>query len=114
MLPYKEAIWNFLLEKGGTYEFYGSYGHDSKKIRNHVKTCGLNLSKMSTPEMGTVGEFAGSFAEGTMVAVVEGYLICNCDKYPDSKFDYQKVHWILRNYSLGELIWHVVKAGEKK
>jgi len=115
MLPYKEAVWKFLIDKGGTYEYYGGYGHNSKEIRSHISKCGLKLDVMSTPEMDTVGEFAGTFAShGAMVTVVRGYVVCNCDKYPDSKFNHRKINWILRDYTLGEIIWNVVKAGEKK
>lgn len=114
MLPYKEAIWQFILNKGGTYDYYGGYGYDSKEIRDHVATCGLNFDKMEIPEIETVGEFAGTFNGPGTVAVVRGYLICNCKKNPYSKHSWERTDWILREYTLPEIIWHVVKAGEKK
>ena len=115
MLPYKEAIWKFLIKKGGTYDFYGGYGYDSKEIRDHVAKCGLDFDKMSTPEMDTVGEFNGTFATSSYYAtVVSGYVVCNCEKYPDSEWGWKKTKWILRDFNLGELIWNVVKAGEGK
>lgn len=116
MLPYKEAVWNVLLREGGTHDFYGGYGYNSEKIRKHFQSCGFNLKKMSTPEVSTVSEFAGTFTDADEVTVVSGVMICKCGNPPTKDTYILKykggVEWILKNYSLGQLIWQVVKAGE--
>lgn len=120
MLPYKEAVWKFMLEHGGPYNYYsggpeteGYYNRE--EILKHISSCGLNLEKMSTPEMKREEEFNGTFAEShAYVDLVMGYIVCNCDEYEYSDWDYNKQNWCVANKSLGEIIWLVVRAGETK
>lgn len=114
MLPYKEAVWKFFMEHGGVYNYYGGYGHESGAIRKHVAECGLNLDEMDTPEMETDSEFAGTFTDSDEISILKGYIVCNCGKYQKSKFLYERTEWSLRDMKLGQVIWHVVKAGESK
>lgn len=113
MLPYKEAVWKFMLEHGGPYNYYGGYDDwKAGEIKDHIKTCGLNLDKMSTPEMDEESVFQGTFTEAGREAVVKGYIVCNCDKYEYSKYSYSMQDWCVRDMTLSQIIWHVVKAGE--
>lgn len=118
MLPYKQAVWQVLLREGGTHNYYGSYGYESDKIRKHFEECGFDFLKMNTPNMDTVSEFAGTFTDSDEIPVVKGTMYCNCGKPPvqdEWRLSYNKggVEWILRDVSLGYLIWQVVRAGEK-
>lgn len=115
MLPYKEAIWAYMLEHGGPYSYYGGYeSWKAQEIKKHIKECGLNFKKMSTPTMDEESEFNGTFDESTSIEVLKGYIVCNCDEYEYSKWPYHMQNWCLRDKTLGQVIWHVVKAGEIK
>lgn len=120
MLPYKEAVWKFMLEYGGPYNFYAggpeTKGYPKrKKVLKHVEVCGLNWEKISTPEMDRKEEFNGTFAESSSyVDIVLGYIICNCGEYKYSKYTWEMQDWCVADKTLGEIIWLVVKAGEKK
>jgi hypothetical protein len=118
MLPYKEAVWKFLLEHGGPYNYYaggpeGASYPNRKEVYDHVKKCGLNFDKISTPVMESREEFNGTLAEShAYVDVVMGYIVCNCGEYPESEYPFYRQDWCVVDISLGELIWRVVKAGE--
>jgi hypothetical protein len=113
MLPYKEAIWNYMLEVGGPYNYYGYYeDFKAQQIRKHLEKCELDFDKMSTPTMESEAEFTGTFDTSThYVTVVKGYIICKCGEFEDSKYDFHKQDWCVRDKTLSQLIWHVVKAG---
>ena len=116
MLPYKEAIWKYMLDVGGPYGYYGHYDtYKGQKIKEHLKKCSLDFDKMSTPAMDSVSEFNGTFTDTTLyVDIVQGYLVCKCGEYKDSNYSWEKQDWCVRDKTLSQLIWHVVKAGESK
>ncbi len=105
-----------MLEEGGPYSYYGYYDSwKGQQVKEHLKTCGLNWSKMSTPTMSREEEFNGTFAEShAYVDVVKGFIVCNCDEYEYDKYEWSMQDWCVRDKTLGQLIWHVVKAGEVK
>jgi hypothetical protein len=114
MLPYKEAIWKYMLKVGGPYDFYGGYNtYDRSKILKHLKQCELDFSKMSTPKLSSEQEFNGTFAESNAyVSIVKGFIVCKCDEYELDKYEWNMQDWCVRDKTLGELIWNVVKSGE--
>lgn len=119
MLPYKEAVWKFMLENGGPYNYYSGGPetkgyYDREEILKHVEECGLNWDKISTPQMESKEEFNGTFAEShAYVDLVMGYIVCNCDEYEYSDWTWNMQDWCVGGMTLGEIIWLVVKAGEK-
>lgn len=115
MLPYKEAIWKYMLEEGGPYSYYGGYDtFKGEKVKKHLKKCGLDFDKMATPAMESESEFNGTFDDSLEIEVVKGYIVCKCGEYEDSQYSWDKQDWCVRDKTLSQLIWHVVKAGEKQ
>jgi hypothetical protein len=114
MLPYKEALWKYMLEVGGPYSFYGHYDTwKAHEIKEHLKSCELDFDKMSTPAMDQEQMFTGTFdTETHYVDLVKGYIVCKCGEYEQGNYSFDRQDWCVRDKTLSQLIWHVVKAGE--
>ena len=88
----------------------GHLASDKKKIKKLIEKsepCSIDWKKTHEPQMGVVEEFNGTFASSNhKETAVVGRLYCACGEYG----------WgdevTLKDMTIGQLIWHVVKAGE--
>lgn len=106
--PYREAVWKWLLGNGGVWNFYGAYSEaESNDTRAHLEQCGIDWKKTGEPRMESRREFNGTFAEeDAYVDAVIGELFCTCGQI-------RRQEWAERYKTLGQIIWQVVRAGEK-
>lgn len=106
--PYKEAIWNWLLRNGGVWSFYGGYAdHEGRTTREHLAGCRIDWKKTTEPRMESKREFNGTFTEEDLyVDAVYGELFCRCGEI-------HRQEWACREKTLGQIIWEVVKVGER-
>ena len=120
MLPYAEAVWKFMLERGGPYNYYGAgpetEGYPERdKVIQHLKNCELDLEQMALPELESKDYFNGTFTDGTYrTEILIGTIVCKCGKYEASPYAWGGQDWCVADMTLSKIIWHVVKAGEIK
>lgn len=106
MLPYKEAIWKWLMKYGGVANYYGGYSSASAVIRHHMDNCEVDTDISSGPIMDyKMQSFAGTFDDDQYEQVISASLSCCCGQIADEK-------WTVRQtMSLGELIFQVIQEG---
>lgn len=136
-MPYEHALWKVMLKYGGAPSYYGlSDFRKTVEIKAHLgipptwntggeydgswpqknyedsygpvvlEACVLDFAKSRTPRMDTIGEFAGTFADhDEYVTVVKADVWCACGELRGNDL-------VIRDKTLGELIWLAVKEGE--
>lgn len=127
---YDKAMWLALVKHGGPPNAFHDYDfNEAVEIRMHLgligreevkkinrdryyqkfdypdEFCEIDWDKTHRPLMSTVGEFDGTDCDNREVPAVTGILYCKCGDL------YSK--WIvLKNKTMSQLIWLVVKEGE--
>lgn len=132
-VDYKDALWLALLKYGGVSNLY--YGYDEREtleVRAHLgvatqeefdrfnrssfrpwtvqapaNPCPIDWGLTELPKMSTVPHFTDTDCEHEQIQAVVGFLYCQCG-------DLFAEEICLKEKTLGELIWMVVKEGEVK
>jgi hypothetical protein len=116
MKPYEDALWDWFLETAVVPDWYGGAKQpDTRQVREHLATCGIDREYSSLPTLGRFGTFKGTFADdNTAPGVVCGVWRCNCDERDGE----DAVSWygdgdlvVEGEFSLGEIIYQVVQNG---
>ena len=130
---HRAALWAVLIREGGDASTYGGYNDfetlslrahfgladpaavkawnantfTRKKIQVPERPCSVDLKRSEDPQDDAVSVFIDSFTDNGQEHAVVGYLACACGDYV-----YQRV--ALREKTLGQIIWMVVKEGDRQ
>jgi hypothetical protein len=112
MKSYDEAIWSWFLPQAIVPSYYGGMDdRETKQVKKHLESCGIDFANSSAPEIGTYEQFAGTFADGNdkLAGIVATYWKCQCDEYESPWNSPQLV--VSGEFTLGRIIFEVVQNG---
>lgn len=108
---YKLAVLSAFVAKAGatrdgSYYASGNINYDlTEEIREHMKVCPCDLSKMEMPVDSRWQEFMGTFYEGDeTVRGLDAYLTCQCGKYEGEQIRLQG--------TFSELLTAILREGD--
>jgi hypothetical protein len=104
--PYKDALWAWTVENGGTRGSFGMHFESTVVFGTHFRTCGIDDSASKPPHIQQMREFDGTDYPEREVDVSAATLTCNCGKL-------RNVRWVMpRQQTAGEIVYRIVQAGD--